>query len=68
MSETLLIIPLPTQGQAALTLPGPLSPELLTELEQAIPRTLRQWHHELGEAPECAGDIEYASWLLASRF
>ncbi len=68
MSEPLLTISLPTQGQAALTLPGPLTPELLTELEQALPRTLRQWRRELGDAPDRAGDIEYASWVLASRF
>jgi len=68
MSEPLLIIALPTQGDAVLTLPGPLTHELLTELEQALPRTLQQWRHQLGDAPVCSGDIEYASWVLASRF
>jgi hypothetical protein len=68
MSEPLLIISLPTQGEASLTLPGPLTRELLTELEQTIPHTLQQWRHQLGDAPVCAGDIEYASWVLASRF
>lgn len=68
MPECLLTIALPTQGEAVLKLPGPLSHPLLAELDQAWEPALHQWRHRLSEEPASAGAIEYASWILASRF
>jgi hypothetical protein len=68
MSESLLTMALPTQGEVVLKLPGPLSHQLLAELDQAWGPALHQWRYRLHDEPASAGALEYASWVLASRF
>jgi hypothetical protein len=69
-----LTLSVPGAVPASLTLPQPLTPQALLELERAVADTLGMLRHALlsagvWTAPEHAGrgpdaaEIEYASWL-----
>lgn len=69
-----LTLPVPDTGPAVLTLPQPLTPQALLELEHAVAGTLGMLRRDLlgvgfGAAPEHAvhrpdaAEIEYASWM-----
>lgn len=63
MSATQLTFPLPGSGPAVLTLPQPLPPESLLELEQSLTAALRNLKRETCADALDRAQIEYASWL-----
>lgn len=63
MNTTQLQLPLPGHTPAVLTLPRPLTPESLLDLEQALASALGQLHRELRSEATDPGEIEYASWM-----
>ncbi len=69
-----ITVPVPGAGPAVLTLPQPLTPQAVLELEHAVAGTLGMLRRDLlgmaiGAAPEHveprpdAAEIEYASWM-----
>jgi hypothetical protein len=54
---------LPGSGPAVLTLPQPLPPEALLELECSLATALRSLQRETCADSLERGQIEYASWL-----
>jgi len=69
-----LTLPVPGNGPAVLTLPQPLTPQALLELEHAVAGTLGMLRRDMlsvgfGAPPEHAvhrpdaAEIEYASWM-----
>jgi hypothetical protein len=56
-------VPLPDHGHAVLSVPTPLTRELLQTLEQALTRTLARLRRSLSVDAVDPGLIEYASWL-----
>lgn len=67
MTTTHLDVHSPGNGHAALTLPQPLSPQALLQLEQALATALGQLHHEVCNHGSDPGQLEYASWLQQLR-
>ena len=63
MTARQLNILLPGDGPAVLTLPQPLTPESLLELEQALSGVLGRLHHEVCSDAADPGQLEYASWM-----
>jgi hypothetical protein len=57
----------PGNGHAVLTLPQPLTPESLLQLEQALASALGRLHHEVCDHGTDPGQLEYASWLQQLR-
>lgn len=74
MDNLQITLPVPGTGPAVLSLPQPLTPQALLELEHAVAGTLSMLRRDLpivgfGAAPEHGGcrpdaaEIEYASWM-----
>jgi hypothetical protein len=63
MNATQLTFPLPGSGPAVLTLPQPLPPEALLELEYSLATALRSLQHENCPDAQDVAQIEYSSWL-----
>jgi hypothetical protein len=63
MTARQLNVPWPGNGPAVLTLPQPLTPESLLQLEQALAGVLGQLHHEVCSDATDPGQLEYASWM-----
>lgn len=63
MNATQLTFPLPGSEPAVLTLPQPLPPEALLELEYSLATALRNLQHESCPDALDRAQIEYASWL-----
>lgn len=63
MNAKQLTFPLPGNGPAVLTLPQPLPPEALLELECALATALRNLQRDTCPDSLERGQIEYASWL-----
>jgi hypothetical protein len=62
MSTQLLILSLPQDGHAILSLSSPPKLADLPELELALAQGLDQLRQELCESTPTAGELEYASW------
>lgn len=58
-----LTFPLPGNGPAVLTLPQPLPPQVLLELEYSLASAMRNLQREICPDALERGQIEYASWL-----
>jgi hypothetical protein len=56
-------VPLPDHGHAMLSVPTPLTREMLQTLEHALSRTLALLRRSLSVDAVDPGLIEYASWL-----
>jgi len=67
MTTQLLILPLPHEGQAVLSLSSAPTLAHLPELEQALAQGLEQLRQELCEPTPTAGELEYASWMNLLR-
>lgn len=67
MSTQLLILSLPHDGQAVLSLSSPPRLTDLPELERALAQGLEQLRQELCESTPAAGELEYASWTPLHR-
>jgi len=67
MTTQLLILPLPHEGQAVLSLSSAPTLAHLPELEQALAQGLEQLRQELCESTPAAGELEYASWTPLHR-
>ena len=67
MSTQLLILSLPHDGQAVLSLSSPPKLTDLPELERALAQGLEQLRKELCESTSTAGELEYASWTPLHR-
>jgi len=63
VNATQLSFPLPGNGPAFLTMPQPLPPEALLELERSLVAALRNLQCETSADSLERGQIEYASWL-----
>lgn len=63
MTTRKLDVPLPGDGHVVLTLPQPLTPESVLQLEQALAGVLGRLHHEARGAVAERGRLEYASWM-----
>ncbi|QCB45376.1 hypothetical protein [Hydrogenophaga sp. PAMC20947] len=63
MNARQMTFPLPGNGPAVLTLPQPLAPEALLELEHSLTAALRNLQRETRAEALEPGQIEYASWL-----
>ena len=63
MNASQLTFPLPGNGSAILTLPQPVTPELLLQLERALAATRASLQRDACPANADAGQIEYESWL-----
>jgi hypothetical protein len=63
MTSLHLTATVPDDGPAVVTLPQPLTAEMLGRLEQAIAGTLRMLRRDLCRGSGDAGAIEYASWV-----
>lgn len=67
MTTTPLHVSSPGNGHAELTLPQPLTPESLLQLEQALAGVLGPLHHQVCSHGTDPGQLEYASWLQQLR-
>lgn len=67
MNVLQVTVTVPGDDAAVLTLPQPLTAEMLTRLEQAIACTLRVLRRDLCGRANDACAIEYASWLPSLR-
>ncbi|GAB3189357.1 hypothetical protein [Hydrogenophaga aquatica] len=67
MSTQLLILSLPHDGQAVLSLSSAPTLAQLPELERALAQGLEQLRQELCESTPAAGELEYASWTPLLR-
>lgn len=67
MTARQLKVPLPGHRSALLTLPQPLTPETLLQLEQALAGFLGGLHREVCSDPADPGQLEYASWMQQLR-
>ena len=67
MSTQLLILSLPHDGQAVLSLSSPPKLADLADLERALAQGLDQLRQELCESTPTAGELEYASWTPLHR-
>ena len=62
MTARQLNIPLPGDRPALLTLPQPLTPASLLQLQQGLAGVLDRLHQELCSDAADPGQLEYASW------
>lgn len=67
MTARQLNVPLPGDRPAVLTLPQPLTPDSLLQLEQGLAGVLGRLHHELSSDAAGPGQLEYASWMQQLR-
>lgn len=67
MNVLQLTVAVPGDDAAVLTLPEPLTAEMLARLEQAVACTLGMLRRDLCGHANDAGAIEYASWLPGLR-
>lgn len=67
MTHPLLILPLPTAGQAVLGVSQPLTPESLPELEHALAQAMEELRREVCDAATLPGELEYVSWTPLPR-
>lgn len=67
MATQLLILSLPTQEQAVLSLSEPLTRESLPGLELALAQAIEMLRREVCDLAAARGEAEYASWTLPQR-
>lgn len=67
MNDLELTVPLPGNRTALLTVPGPLTPETLHRVEQALDERLGSLRRDLSGGGADAGALEYESWMRQLR-